>query len=285
MQHTATRRFFGAFLLSTAALALPVAAVLFYLAPAPPAQTRRTEARVENLYRPDRGDSLSLFWVGLGEQDEARSFGLLHADPARAALTLTMLPPDSLAESEGGLRPLQEIYARDGAEAAADALSVTAGVHIHRTALTRPETLGRIADAAGPVDLVLPVELDLPGLHIDAGRQRINGLRLQAIVSAKDLPGGEGQRLALAGEVLLTLAGRYLEGFGSEQGERLFTALINALDQSSLSMADYEYRRPAWEAQTELSPTLYVPAWVDTPSGRLLSPHALEEISAAHYPR
>ena len=169
MQHTATRRFFGAFLLSTAALALPVAAVLFYLAPAPPAQTRRTEARVENLYRPDRGDSLSLFWVGLGEQDEARSFGLLHADPARAALTLTMLPPDSLAESEGGLRPLQEIYARDGAEAAADALSVTAECTSPHSP-TRPETLGRIADAAGPVDLVLPVELDLPGLHIDAGR-------------------------------------------------------------------------------------------------------------------
>lgn len=289
MQHTATRRFLGAFLISSALLTLPVAAALFMLAPAAePQPIKEARARVEGLYQPDRGDSLSLLWILPEAGGGAGLFGLLHADPARGALTLTMLPGDCLMEGEGGLRALKGIYTRHGAEAAAGAVSATAGVHIHRHAVTLPDTLVRIADAAGTVDIVLDSALELPraGLYLDAGLQRVGGLWLRELVLADIPPGGETERLELIAELLLTLSGRYLEGLGSNQGQRLYTALINALDNTDLSMADYEYRRAAWEAvhETGLRQSLLLPNTAKNTEERLLDRGFIEDINAVHYP-
>ena len=89
--------------------------------------------------------------------------------------------------------------------------------------------------------MTLPVGIDIPeaGAHIVAGRQRMNGTRLIALMDFGAFPDGEAQRLKLLGEAIRQTARKYLDGFGSDSGERLFTAFMNTLDQSNLSMADY----------------------------------------------
>ena len=289
LRHRALSRFLLAFFASALVMALPMAITISYIAPSRPSLSdQRAEAQTGGIYLPDRGDSLAMLFAGLNRDGELDYFTLVHADPMNHSLWVCMLPADCMTEAESGLMTLAEAYDRGGVFGAASALSETADIYIHRSAAVSAFVFGNIVDAAGPVEMTLPVGIDIPeaGAHIEAGRQRMNGTRLIALMDFGAFPDGEAQRLELLGEAIRQTARKYLDGFGSDSGERLFTAFMHTLDQSNLSMADYEYRRSAFaylHGREDLAVTLQVIGWVDTEAGRFLTQEGIEDLQAACY--
>lgn len=283
-------RFFLAFAISSLLLAIPLAATTGIIAPAIPGRIiMRAEATTPGVYIPDRGDSLSVFFAGKDSTDALNCFALIHFDPMRQSLSVFTFPTDCMVDSDAGLMPLSKVFDNYGVSKAAEALSKTAGIYIGRSAVVSSSVFGSLIDTAGSVEMDLPVDIDVPeaSASIEAGRQRMNGVRMIALMQYDLYPGGEAQRLELAAEAIYKLADKYVSGFGSKNGARLFTAFMNAMSNTNISMTDFEYRRPALEQvyeQAYLKPVYAPVSWNETDAGRFLTKESIDALKSACYP-
>lgn len=243
---------FGASFLSLLMLALCMASFVRSEAPQPSAAD---ETPADAYYTPRAQDSMNVLLIVTENDKTPVSFILTRLDATRGEIPSAVFPPAMSVAYSASASTLAEVYAKDGAIAAKQALGGALGVNVEKYISFTRDSLIKAVDTIGAVEyeLKLPAQYSAaPGaLALSSGRQLLDGARFYEVLkySSGELPGAEaGATAVLISEYINT----HLVTILQPESDDIFRKVIN-LSESDISFEDYDSRREALTFLAKLS--------------------------------
>lgn len=138
-------------------------------------------------------DSRDTSDMGDGRSD---TIMLARVDPAKPQVSLISIPRDSKIYLEGhGIQKINAAFQYGGPAGSVQVVSELFNVKISHYVEIDFDGFISIVDQLGGIDVDVPVDIDLWGTHISAGKQHLNGAQALIMSRCRYLPGGDFQRV------------------------------------------------------------------------------------------
>ena len=241
-EHSGLKQFFVAFSIGIMVLSIPFSYAIFRFA----GSKILASSQPENYY-PQSSDAITLT-VALREtgKDKPHSILLCKVDPLETAVKIAVIPPETMVEDAGRFDSVANVWRREGAKRAADALENALEVSSDRWLDLSSDSISKLGDVVGAIDFTLDQSLQLEsGLSaLPQGRQLIDGRRATILMNYTGYPGGEASRLKTIEDLTEQMLIQRLPLMTDSLLLKAFETAVNT-GYSDLTVGDFESRRRA----------------------------------------
>lgn len=183
---------------------------------------------------------------GQTERANADGFQLLFVSADRQHATFVSIPRDSYVSVPGQGRTRINACLFNGPERCVDTVESEFGISVDGYLLTNMRAFARGVQRFGGIDIDVPTSLQVGGVRVSSGEQRLNGP--EALVYARDRTvrsGGDLARSAAQAELLAAAHRRVVE---SGSPSRVFRALTELRRHTITDLSGTDLTRYAFEA-------------------------------------
>lgn len=147
----------------------------------------------------DRNKSTAFYTLVIGSDNwedngaHADTMALVRADIPNGIITMVSIPRDTPYKIDGQTYKLNEVYSAQGAPGCIKAVSQVTGVPISHYVEVEFDELENVVDSLGGITVDVPKAIDYtvytydrPTVHIDAGKQLLNGEQAVALARMRE---------------------------------------------------------------------------------------------------
>ena len=197
----------------------------------------------EEIYHPNESDSLTLITAVREEfSDAPKFFTLLRISPISNKIAIAVIPCEIMVEDAGKFDSAANVWKREGAKRASDAIGNALSVSIDRWLDLDKSGLIKLTNTIGTVDYLLEEPLLIDEMQIfNSGRQIFDGQKISSVCFSGEF---DENRLYTINSIAAETARQRIAMINPPDAELIFNSAVN-LGKSSMTISDLELRRNA----------------------------------------